>query len=204
MPPVSSATRFHLLRHAEHTLQARALVGRMPGVRLSPAGRAQVEALAACFAGQRIDVVISSPIARARDTAAPIAARLGLPVGLDPGLTEIDFGEWTGMAFDALGQRPDWRAWNASRSLATAPGGEMMTQAQHRAMASLLRLRAEWPDGNVLIVSHADVLKAVLAQVLGMPLDLMHRLELAPGHYAVVTLWADGARVDAVNVPAGA
>lgn len=194
-------TRFHLVRHAEHTLQGRVLVGRMRGVVLSDAGRAQVAALAEVFATLPVRAVACSPVARARETAGGIAARLGLAAQVTPGLDEVDFGAWTGMSFAELDGQPEWQAWNRFRGTAGCPDGEAMAAVQGRALSALRALRAAWPDAEVVVVSHADVLKAALAGLLGAPLDLMHRLSLDPGCRAVVTLWDEDARVDALNLP---
>ena len=195
-------TRFHLVRHAEHALQGRVLVGRMPGVVLSDTGKAQVAALAEAFAKLPVRAVASSPVARARETAAGIAARLGLAALVGPGLEEGDFGAWTGKPFAELEGQPEWLAWNRFRGTAGCPGGEAMAGVQGRALGAMRALRAAWPDGEVVLVSHADVLKAALAGLLGVPLDLMHRFALDPGCRAVVTLWDEDARVEALNLPA--
>ncbi|GAC1347302.1 MAG: histidine phosphatase family protein [Acetobacteraceae bacterium] len=173
----------------------------MPGVGLSEAGREQAERLAAALASRPIAAVVSSPLQRAQETAAPIAARLGLAVTTDPGLDEIDFGGWTGLEFSALDGRPEWDAWNRARSMAACPGGESMVAAQARALACVAQVRAIYPEQEVVLVSHQDVLKALLAHYLGVPLDLFHRISLDPAHRSVVVLSALDARVDGVNLP---
>ena len=183
-------TTVHLVRHAEHALLGRALAGRKPGVGLNEAGRAQ----AARLAGLPVDAVVSSPQQRAGETAAA----LGRPVRVDPAWDEVDFGTWSGMEFSDLDRDPAWHLWNAARSTAPTPGGETMLAVQARAVAGLLALRVH---GAVAVVSHLDVMRAVLAHVLGMPLDFVFRMELAPGSRSVVTLWEGGARVDGLNLP---
>ena len=173
----------------------------MPGVALSAEGRAQAVLLAASLAGRPVAAVLSSPVQRAQETAAPIAARLGLAVTTDAGLDELDFGEWTGLAFAELEGRPQWDAWNRARSLASCPGGESMVAAQARALASVARLRQAHPGGELVLVSHQDILKAVLAHVLGVPLDLFQRITLDPAHRSVVVLFEADARVDGINLP---
>ena len=194
-------TTLHLVRHAAHGLLGRVLAGRMPGVGLSEEGQAQAARLADTLASRPIQAVLSSPLERAQATAAAIAARHGLPVQTDPGLDEIDFGAWTGAAFDDLDGRPDWHAWNCFRSFAPTPGGETMVAAQARALAAVARARAAHPDGEVVMVGHSDVLKAVLAHFLGMPLDLLLRIELHPAHRCVVVLFDDDARIEAIDLP---
>ncbi len=181
----------------------RVLAGRMPGVGLSEEGRGQADRLAQTLAGLPVAAVVASPLQRAQETAAPIASRLGLAVATEPGLDEIDFGAWTGVAFAALEGHPEWDAWNRFRSSAACPGGETMLQAQARAVACMVRLHAVHPDAELVLVSHQDVLKSVLAHFLGMPLDLLHRIAFDPAHRAILTLFSDGVRVDALNLPPG-
>ena len=173
----------------------------MTGVGLSAEGVSQAAALADVLAARPIRAVLSSPVQRAQETAAPIATRHGLPVLTDAGLDEIDFGAWMGMTFDALAADPAWDAWNRCRSLAPTPGGETMAAAQARALGAVTRARAAVPDGEAVLVGHSDVLKAVLAHLLGTPLDLLQRIELAPASRSVVVLWDGGGRVDGVNLP---
>ena len=173
----------------------------MPGVGLSEEGRAQSEALAGSLAGRPIRAVVSSPLERAQQTAAPVAARFGLPVVTEPGLHEIDFGAWTGRTFAELEQDPAWGAWNRFRSVAPCPEGEGMLAAQARALAALRALQASHGEGEVVVVSHQDVLKALLSHFLGAPLDLLHRVGLDPAHRSVLVLYDEGARVEAMNLP---
>ena len=191
----------HLVRHASHGLLPHTLAGRMPGVALDAAGRAQARRLAARFAQHPIAAVVSSPVQRALETAASIAAALHLPARTDDGLDEIDFGTWSGRPFDDLAPDPAWQRWNTCRSLAACPGGETMHQAQSRALLALGRLRHAYPGAAVVAVSHADVLKSMLAAILGMSLDHLHRFVLDPASCSTVVLFDGGARVDAVNLP---
>ena len=129
-----------------------------------------------------------------------IAARHGLTVGIESGFDEIDFGEWTGQSFAVLHEDPRWLTWNRHRGLAVPPGGESMVRAQARALASLVALREAWPNAEVAVVSHADVIKAIVLGLLGAPLDLMHRMVIHPASRSVVQLHATDSEVDAVNI----
>jgi len=194
-------TMFHLVRHASHGLLGRVLAGRMPEVGLDESGRAQAAALAQHFKAQTVAAIVSSPVQRAIETATPIAAALGLSVQVDAGLEEIDFGRWTGAAFADLAGDPGWDGWNAARALASTPGGETMLEAQARVIAALGALRGRYGDAAVLIVSHADIIKAVLAHALGMPLDLIHRLDIAPASISTLALGDAHAVVHSLNHP---
>ena len=195
-----AATVF-LVRHAAHDRVDRVLCGRMPGVGLGDAGRRQAEALARRFAaaGGGLDAVWTSPLQRARETAEPIAARLGLAARSSDELCEIDFGAWTGQAFDALRDDPRWRRWNEARGGERPPGGESMAEAQARAMGEVERARAEHPDGAVVLVSHGDVIKAVLGGVLGLSLDAHARFEISPGSVSALAAWDGGGKVLSMN-----
>ena len=173
----------------------------MPGVGLSEEGLAQAERLADALAARPITRVCCSPLQRAQQTAAPLAARLGIPIQTEPDLTEIEFGAWTGQPFAAL-DGPAWTAWNTSRATAQPPGGETILAAQARAIAVMLRIAAE-EDGEVVLVSHQDVIKAMLAYILGSSLDLLHRFDLVPASRSVVFVGAGWARVDGVNIGVG-
>ena len=196
-------TVFHLVRHAEHGLLGRVLTGRMPGVSLNERGRGQASQLARRFAGCPIVAVVSGPLQRAQETARPIAAALGLELTTDAGLDEVDFGDWTGTTFEALHGLPAWWAWNQFRGTAPTPGGETMLEALARVLRTLARLRDAHPGGEVVLVSHQDVLKAVLMHSIGAPLDLLQRIELAPASSSILRVFDDGGvRVDGVNLPA--
>ena len=173
----------------------------MAGVALSAAGVAQAEALALRLGGMAIAAVLSSPVQRARETAAPIARALGREVMVEAGLDEIDFGAWTGCTFEALEGQPAWQEWNRRRGSAGCPGGETMLAAQARAVEAVWRAGEMFADRQVVMVGHQDVLKAVLAYILGVSLDHLERFSLDPASRSVVTLFEDGGRVEGVNLP---
>ena len=187
--------RFLLVRHALTDAVGRTLSGRAPGVSLSAAGRAQAARLGARLAAPRLDAVVASPMARALETAAAVARPHGLPVEVAPGLVELDFGDWTGQAIDGLAGDATWGWFNGNRGGTRIPRGELALEAQARAVAAVLALAARWPDGRVAAVSHADVCRAVVGHLLGIPLDLQHRLEIAPASVAEIELAPWGARL---------
>ena len=195
---------FHLVRHAVHDQVGKALMGRIEGVRLSQDGRAAAEALAAHFAdfasrARPVAAVYTSPLERARETAAPIAARLGLAATVLPAIAEIEFGSWSGRPFDDLGRDLGWQAWNSARSLARPPGGETMLEVQARAVDALEALAGSHPEGPVVLVSHGDVIKAALAHYLGVSLDHLLRFELDPGSVSILERDGAWARVACLN-----
>jgi probable phosphoglycerate mutase len=193
-------TTFLLVRHAAHDWLGRGLAGRLPGVGLNAAGRAQARELVQRLAPQPLQALYSSPQQRTRETAQPLAEARGLQVAIEPAFDEIDFGDWTGRGFDelrALGE--PWQQWCERRGSARPPGGEAFADVPRRALAGLRRLRQAHPAGPVAVVSHGDVIKATLAAILGLSLDHLERFEIAPAAVSVVALGADWAQVQLVN-----
>lgn len=191
-------TILHLLRHGEHMLVGRVLAGRMPGVGLSPRGRAQAEAVADRLADAGVGVIYSSPLQRTRETADIVAARLAVPSHALDDVIELDFGEWTGMTFDAVRNDPRWQAWREARGIAGVPGGETMRQVQHRVVNALVGVEARHRGETVLVVSHGDVIRAALLFALGMPLDFYWRLEI--GIASLSTIRIDDAAIRVLRV----
>ena len=197
-------TTFLLIRHAQTDIISTGPAGRLAGVHLNDVGRAQAEALAARLGGVKAAAVYSSPLERATETAAPMAARFGVAVQTLEEVGELHYGEWTGRDFNDLASDPAWHRYNAMRSLARIPGGEMMIEAQARVVAALERLRLAHRQATVAVVSHADIIKAALMHYLGMPMDFVHRLEISPASVSVVAIDALAVRVLAVNQTDGA
>ena len=199
---MSSATTIHLVRHATYDLLDQGiLAGRSSGWGLNEAGQAQAAALGGFFAARKPAAIVASPLERAQQTAFCIAAKCNLDVQSAPDLDEIDFGEWTGMSFADLHQHPGWQLYNARRSINTPPRGESMLAVQLRALRAVTRLTQQFPDSEVVAVTHADVIKALIAYALGMPLDMFQRLEIAPASRSPVIIGARFIRVLGVNLP---
>lgn len=193
-------TTFLLVRHAAHDWLGRGLAGRLPGVSLNADGRRQAEALVGRLAAVPLAAVCSSPQQRTLETARPLASARGLQVQVEPGFDEVDFGHWTGCSFDALrAQGEAWRHWCERRGSAQPPGGEPFAGVPLRALAAMDRLRARHPEGQVAVLSHGDVIKAVLAACLGMSLDDLERLEIAPASVSIVAMGEGWRQVRLVN-----
>jgi probable phosphomutase (TIGR03848 family) len=192
-------TTFVLIRHASHDLLGHTLVGRAPGVGLSAQGVRDAGELAQSLEAAPIRAVYSSPLERARETAAIVAARLQLQVGIAEELNEIDFGDWTNRTLGDLHALAEWRWFNAFRSTARIPNGEAMTDVQSRMLRLIERLGAIHADQMVALVSHGDVIKATLAHYLGVPLDLFQRIEVSPASVSIVRVERYGPQVLLVN-----
>lgn len=188
-----------LVRHAANDLIGRVIAGRQPGVSLNATGRAQAERLGRRFQSETITAIHCSPQDRTRETAEPIAKRLGLDIEIVSALDEIDFGEWTGLPLDELGRRHDWRRWNAVRSDSRAPGGETMLEVQARVVGHIEKLGEQGADGAYILVGHADPIKSALLYYLGAPIDFVRRLEIAPASISAVELGGHEPRLLFIN-----
>lgn len=192
-------SRLLLVRHAAHDWLGRGLAGRLPGVALNDQGRAQAHELAARLQS-RIDAIFCSPQRRALETAAPIAARMGLPVTMASEFDEIDFGDWTGRSFaDLAAQGALWQQWVERRSTAAPPGGEPFSGVAARAIAGAERLACQYPGQSVLVCSHCDVIKALLAACLGLSLDRLECFDIAPASLSLVVMQDGAWQVRLVN-----
>jgi broad specificity phosphatase PhoE len=193
-------TTFYLVRHAAHDNVGGFLAGRLPGVHLGADGRAQAARLGQRMARERFDAIFASPRERTQETAAAIvAAREPMPIETAAELDEVDFGSWSGNGWDVLNQDPAWRNWNSVRSMARTAGGESMLDVQLRVVGLLERLRQRFPDGRVVLVSHADIIKTAVSYVLGLPIDAWARLEVSPASISTIVVGEWGGKLHTLN-----
>ena len=171
-----------LLRHAKSSANgAGVLAGRTPGVQLDETGTAQADTVVRRLAGVPLAEIVSSPMVRCEQTVAPLAADRGLVPSVEPELSEVDYGSWTGSALKTLSKEPLWRVVQSHPSAAVFPGGEGLAGMQARAVAAVrrhdARIAAEHgPRAVWLACSHGDVIKAVLADALATHLDNFQRI----------------------------
>ncbi len=191
------------VRHAAHDNVGGFLAGRTPGVRLGEAGRAQAARLGRRLRGEHFDAVLTSPRERTRETAAAICVDRGIEPQVEEDLDELDFGSWSNRTFDDLGREDDWRRWNTARWLCATPAGDTMLAVQARMVALVMRLRGNWPDGRIVLVSHADPIKVLLAYFLTLPLDAFHRFDIEPASVSRIQIDAWSSVVRSINEPAG-
>lgn len=200
-----------LVRHGRTTANVDGiLAGRLPGVMLDDVGREQV-----VRTGERLGVVplvglVSSPLERCQDTARALLERQAGPLELrlDESLTECGYGEWQGRSLGELAKEPLWSVVQTQPSAAAFPGGESLAAMQARAVAAVrghdAAFEAEHGPGAVwAAVSHGDVIKAVLADALGMHLDLFQRLNVGPASVSIVRYGKTRPDVVATNTDAG-
>jgi probable phosphomutase (TIGR03848 family) len=193
------STTIFLMRHGDNDWIGHTLVGWTPGIHLNENGRRQAERLAHRLGTLPIAAVYSSPLERALETAAPLAARLGLGIRTCDGLGEIRLGEWTGRKVRDLEDDPLWRRFNRQRSTTRIPGGESMLEVQLRMVDVFEEIRTNHPDASVAVFSHGDPIRAILMHYLGTPLDFVHRLEVFPASISRIVLNDRGPLVVTVN-----
>ena len=188
------------VRHGTTPTTGSVLPGRARGLHLADEGRAQAEALAERLGVlHRIAAVYASPLERARETAAPIARKLGLEVVADKGLLECDFGQWTGLDLKKLMKKPEWVTVQRYPSGFRFPGGESFSEMQTRITGTATRLAAVHRGRAVVLVSHADPIKAAVAHALGTHLDLFQRIVVSPCSVTAVAYGPGGPSVLTVN-----
>lgn len=180
-PQRESPARILLIRHGINDyVKERRLAGRTPGVHLNEEGRLQVAALAERLSATSIAAVYSSPLERARETAEPLATRLGLALQVLEEVSESGCGNWTGYLIEELSKDDRWRQVQVCPSTFRFPGGESFAEIQARMTGALDRLRAAHPGQTVAVISHADPIKLAVAFYTGVPLDLFQRFVVAP------------------------
>jgi probable phosphomutase (TIGR03848 family) len=198
-----------LVRHGRSTANvAGILTGRTAGVDLDDVGRAQAARTADRLAEVPLVAVVSSPLERCLQTAQVIAEHHVLTLQLEPGIIECDYGQWQGRPLKELAQEPLWSVVQTTPSEAVFPDGESMAAMQARSVAAIRRrdaaLEAEHGAGAVWVaVSHGDIIKSVLADALGMELDLFQRLTVNPGSVSIVRYGTTRPEVVATNTDSG-
>ncbi|MCS5718021.1 MSMEG_4193 family putative phosphomutase [Herbiconiux sp. CPCC 205763] len=202
-----------LVRHGRTTANVEGvLAGRAPGVELDAVGREQASRTAERLAAAPLVGVVSSPLERCRQTASYILDRqrgeTDAPLEIDDALTECDYGDWQGRTLRELAQEKLWTVVQTQPSAAVFPGGESLAAMQARAVSAIRRhdaaIEAEHGPGAVWVaVSHGDVIKSILADALGMHLDLFQRISVAPASVSIVRYGANRPDVISTNTDSG-
>ena len=200
-----------LVRHGRSTANATGvLAGRRAGVKLDEAGQTQADRAAGRLAAIPLVALVSSPLERCRQTAAAIgkAQTAALRVSTERGITECDYGDWQGRALKDLAKEKLWGTVQTQPSAAVFPGGESLGAMQARAVAAVRRhdaaVEAEHGGDAVWVaVSHGDIIKALLADALGLHLDLFQRLHVDPASISIVRYTASRPYLLATNTHEG-
>lgn len=202
--PHPAPTVVLLVRHGQTPTTGKLLPGRAPGLHLAETGIEQAQRAAERITAlAKVDAIYASPLERARETAAPIAAARGLKVRIDRGLLECDFGDWTGAELKHLMKLPEWNTVQRAPSTFTFPGGESFTAMQNRIVGAIDRLRAAHPGGTIVCVSHADPIKAAVAHAMGTHIDLFQRIVIGTCSVSAVAYGMGAPVVLTVNSTGG-
>ncbi len=208
-PDLGTPTTFVLLRHGETPLTPEKRFSGSGGSdpTLSDAGRHQAERVATALAARvpcsgpvgpvglgTVQAIVSSPLARCRETAQQVAARLGLDVRIDDGLRETDFGAWEGLTFAEVRARhpDDLNAWLGSPAAEPTGGGESFEAVARRVAEARDNLLAAHASRTVLLVSHVTPIKTLVRLALGAPPESLFRMELSAASLSAVAYYADG------------
>jgi probable phosphoglycerate mutase len=196
-PDLGAPATFVLLRHGETPMTPQKRFSGSGGSdpSLSDSGREQAEHVAAALARRgTIEAIVASPLARTRETAGIVAARLGLDVAMEDGLRETDFGAWEGLTFAEVHERhpEDLSAWLSSPEAQPTGGGESFAATTTRVAAARDKLVAAYAGRTVLLVTHVTPIKTLVRLALGAPPESLFRMELSAASISVVAYYADG------------
>ncbi|MEU3408772.1 bifunctional RNase H/acid phosphatase [Streptomyces sp. NPDC006670] len=196
-PDMGPPATFVLLRHGETALTPQKRFSGSGGTdpELSPAGRRQAAAVAEALAARgTVQAVVSSPLRRCRETAQAVADRLGLPVTVEEGLRETDFGAWEGLTFSEVRERfpDDLQAWLDSPKAAPTGGGESFAAVTRRVSATRDRLLSAYAGRTVLLVTHVTPVKTLVRLALGAPPESLFKMELSAASLSAVAYYTDG------------
>ena len=184
-------TTILLIRHAENDfVKTGKLAGRLPNVHLNARGKLQADALAEVLKPIQLRAIYSSPLERAIETAAPLAALKKKEINIRENLSEIKYGQWQGASLKKLRRRKLWRIIQTVPSQARFPEGESFPEAQARIVSELetLRARHNTPKATISCIFHSDPIKLAIAHYIGLPLDLFQRLTIAPASVSVLQI----------------
>lgn len=195
-----------LLRHGQTIANAEGvLAGWTPGVDLDDLGREQSEVAAQRLRDVNIAAVLTSPLERCRQTADAVMNlhRADLPLHTEPSLAECRYGDWSGQQLEVLAKDSLWELIQTHPSGVTFPGGEAIADMQSRALSAIRKWNRKLGDTTYVVVTHGDVIKAVIADALGMHLDMFQRLRIDPGSISAVQYSEERAYVARVNDSGG-
>lgn len=192
-------TTLLLIRHAMNDWVSGRLAGWTPGVHLNDEGRKQAEQLGERLRDLPLKAIYSSPLERAIETARTVAAPHDLPIQVVEGVGEVRYGEWQGGELKELSQHELWPGVQFYPSGTRFPGGETLGEVQMRAIATLDDLRSQHPNEMIAVVSHADLLKLVIAYYIGMHIDLFQRLVINTASVTALSFQKMGPRLLAFN-----
>lgn len=182
-----------LVRHGENDwVTKHRLAGWIEGVHLNENGRKQAEDAAKHLKDVKIDALYSSPVERCMETAEYISKTHKLKIRPLPEVGEVRYGKWEGKKIAKLAKKPLWRVVQFFPSRMRFPEGEALREVQFRAIQALEKLSQQHQDETIVVCSHADLIKLVLAHYLGVHMDLFQRIVISPASASVITLPSNG------------
>ncbi|MEP6623310.1 MAG: MSMEG_4193 family putative phosphomutase [Acidimicrobiia bacterium] len=189
---MNQLTTLVLVRHAVTPQTGPMLSGRTPGIDLSDLGHEQARIAGERLADLPVAAIYASPIERTQQTAAHIARHHPFEVQVLDGVIEADYGEWTGSKIEDLAKTDLWKTVQRAPSRARFPAGESITEMQVRMVSALEQVAAAHAGEMVVVVSHADPIKAAIAHFTGLHLDLFQRISVSPASVTVFALGPHG------------
>jgi broad specificity phosphatase PhoE len=195
-------TKLFLVRHGVTQWHAEKRVLGRRDIPLSEAGIIQARRAAETVAGLPVREILSSPLQRAVQSAELIAAKVGIPVARDPRLTEFELGALSGASYSDIAANPDYQRYLEDPQSERIPGGESLSAIRDRSVEAIEQALSENPSGDtVVVVTHASVIRVLLAHYLGAAPTNYHRIRVAPGSISVLSFATERElpRVIAVN-----
>jgi phosphoserine phosphatase len=190
-----------LMRHGETVWNREGRVMGTRPVRLSDEGRIQIRAAAMLAKAFRPELIVTSPLVRARESASILAAELeGVTVLEDERLQEVRYGHWEGMTYDKLLQDEHYRRYREEPLELPTPGGEKISEVQQRGVAALTETVAANHGKRILFMSHGDIIRTILCHFMNLRLQNFRRLRVDNGALSAVDIAGDFAEVKFVNL----
>ena len=195
---VQKPATIYLLRHGHSTANAKSiLAGRDASVSLSPRGIEQAQAVMQELGDRKFEKIYSSPMPRCLETLRPLAGKSKLKIEKDVGLIEMEYGDWSGKKLLMLSRKKMWSEIQARPSLVRFPNGESFLEMQSRALESIKTMAV--PGSEILVCSHGDLIKAIVAGLVGLHLDNFQRLTIDPASITVIDMFAESAQIRLMN-----
>ncbi|MEX6430859.1 MAG: histidine phosphatase family protein [Ferrimicrobium sp.] len=194
-------TRLILVRHGATPTTGKILPGRAVGLHLADYGHRQAAAVADQLPARfgAITALLTSPLERAQETAQPLSERLGMTPKIEPRLVECDFGEWTGASLAKLYRKPAWRELMMQAGNFRFPGGESLREVLDRMLDLVSDLRTHHKSETIVGFTHADPIKILTTEALGMHIDQMHRISVATASMTAFVISEVGINLDSLN-----
>jgi broad specificity phosphatase PhoE len=196
--------RLFAIRHGETSWTRERRFSGARDIPLTEHGQRQAEAVARALAGERITAVYTSPLVRAHASAEVIARPHGLSVSVEPAFREMAFGAWEGLTRYELetGTAPMMETWRTAPERAMPPGGERLTDVAERVGKALQQVRDNHPEGTVVLVSHAIVLRLLVLDALGLGPERLWSLDASPAGLTEIEYQSEWATVHRMNTVA--